>query len=125
MKTKKMSEGERIENEEEVEKMLAITEQSTYEDDCDRFLAEVRRVNPHIPIPAQNKEQLDALDQIAIFAPLYAKYAEQEEQVPHGSCSVRYCPSNTMAKHAELYGMVWQVEHHDDPEKRFWHVQKK
>ena len=120
MKTKKME--VRAANEEEA--WVKRLRETTAEDDLELFKKEVARVNPDIPIPAENDEQLFALDGVAIFAPEYAKWQQHEGQIPHSACSVRYCPDDTMAKHAAVYGLRWQVEHHDDPEKRFWHLQK-
>jgi hypothetical protein len=105
MKTKKMNEG-------------AFEQQEL------RFRREVARVNPALRIPAEDQDALDALDDICIFAPIYAKYQQTPGQIPLGACSVRHFPSNTAAKHAALYDMYWQVVNSEDPATRYWALQK-
>ena len=75
-------------------------------------------MNPAIPIPAHNYEQCDALDAIAIYAPIYAGWAEREGQIPASSISTSKEPCYTMEKHAALYGMRWERKND------YWHLQK-
>ena len=88
------------------------------EKEIERFKAEVKRVNPALPVPAQDYEQLDALDAIMIYAPVYAKWQASSEDIPPSSISTSKEPCYTMHKHAGLYGLRWVRK--DD----YWHLQK-
>lgn len=99
-------------------------EHGTWEEQVERFKEEVRRVNPALKIPAQDEDALHALDDICIYAPIYASYQRKPGQIPLGACSVRHFPSNTAVKHAALYDMYWQVVNPHNPETRYWALQK-
>lgn len=99
-------------------------EHGTWEEQVARFRAEVHRVNPALCIPAVDQDAMDALDDICIFAPIYAKYKQTPGQIHLGACSIRHYPSNTAVKHAALYGMYWQVVNPTEPGSRYWALQK-
>ncbi len=96
----------------------------TAEEELCRFKAEVRRVDPTLCVPARDDAELEKLDVIAIFAQEYARWHQTEGQIPYSACSTSVCPTDTMVRHAELYGMGWHIANYDEPQNRFWYLQK-
>ena len=91
----------------------------------ERLQAEVSRVNPQLHMPARDEHELKAIDDIMIFGEEYHKWTVHEGQIPEYACTIKYFPSDTMLKHAGLYGMYWQIGEDQRGElDRVWFLQK-